>query len=241
MEGLNIGAGPRFNINGWEKLDYTGNSYGNNNYKPDINFDLNKIASIPRNPETYDYIYTSHVFEHLLNNSVENILNESYRLLKPNGIIRITCPDYDKLLYMYLNNIKINWDYGNKWNEKWTNFDCFLYNTFTFCHRRRCNSKDKEDIIDNKKFIELLKINKNYVYEYCYEICKKYRLKYPNEYSGNHINWWNKDKLVTYLKNAGFSKIKIFSQNQSYSQDLVQSSFNKTIPQFSIYIEAVKV
>ena len=240
MLGLNIGSGPNFNIKNWEKLDYTGNSYGSNNYKPDIDFDLKKIEKIPRDSQTYNYIYSSHAFEHLLNESVANILHESYRLLKPNGIIRITCPDYDKLLHMYLNNIKIDWNYGSKWNEIWSNFDCFLYNTFTFCHRRG-DGVDKQDIIDQKKFMELLKINSIHAYEYCYEICKKYRLKYPNEYSENHINWWNKDKLVTYLKNAGFSKIKIFSQNQSYSRDLVQSSFNKTIPQFSIYVEAIKI
>ena len=89
--------------------------------------------------------------------------------------------------------------------------------------------------------MELLKINSIHAYEYCYDICKKYRLKYPNEYSGNHINWWNTYKLTTYLKNAGFSMIRIFPQNQSYSQELTQSSFNKTIPQFSLYIEAIKI
>lgn len=241
MKGLNIGAGPEFNVNNWEKLDYTGNSYGNNKYKPDINFDLNKIEKIPRNSETYDFIYSSHVFEHLLNEAVDNILSESYRLLKPGGIIRITCPDYDKLLNMYLNNIKINWDYGKNWNEVWSNFDCFLFNTFSFCHRRRLNNNDKEDIINEKKFNELLMTSKNYAYNYCYEICKIYKIKYPDKFSGSHINWWNAEKLTKFLEKNNFSEIKIYSYNKSYSNNLIGHSFNNTIPHFSIYIEAKKL
>ena len=60
MLGLNIGSGPNFNVENWEKLDYTGNSYGDfeTDYKPDIDFDLNKIEKIPKTSETYNYIYS---------------------------------------------------------------------------------------------------------------------------------------------------------------------------------------
>jgi len=256
MKGLNIGAGPNFNIKDWEKLDYTGNSYGDNGYIPDINFDLNKIEPIPRPDNSYNYIYCSHVFEHLLDESVNNILYESNRLLKKDGIIRITCPDYDKLLYMYLNNIKINWDYGSKWNEQWSNFDCFLYNTFSFCHRRRENINEDKDYINEDKdyinedkdyinenfFNKLLKEKgKKYTYNYCYEICKKYKLKYPDKFSGSHINWWNEEKITEYLQKNNFNDIKLYIQNESNSKDLIGNGFNNTLPHFSLYIEAKKL
>ena len=134
--GLNIGAGISFKEDNWENLDYLGNVYGKDDYIPHINFDLNSLKKIPRNDETYECIYSSHTIEHLLNEVDAHIFNESFRLLKHNGIIRISCPDYDKMLYAYLNNYNVAPTLGDRFGEKWSPFSSFLYKTFTFCHKR---------------------------------------------------------------------------------------------------------
>jgi predicted SAM-dependent methyltransferase len=50
-----------------------------------------------------DIVYCSHLFEHLDLNSAELYLKESYRVLKPNGVIRVVIPDLYKLSKKYIN------------------------------------------------------------------------------------------------------------------------------------------
>ena len=51
--------------------------------------------------ETIEVIYSSHMFEHLDKSEAEIFLNESYRVLRPGGIIRIIVPDIKKLILSY--------------------------------------------------------------------------------------------------------------------------------------------
>lgn len=50
---------------------------------------------------TFDRVYSEHMIEHLDYWSGQNMLQESYRILKPNGRIRITCPDIEFLIRLY--------------------------------------------------------------------------------------------------------------------------------------------
>ena len=49
---------------------------------------------VPVEDESFDYIHSSHVIEHL--SSPDNFLNEIYRLLRPGGSIAIVTPDWKK-------------------------------------------------------------------------------------------------------------------------------------------------
>jgi SAM-dependent methyltransferase len=48
-----------------------------------------------------DLIYMSHVLEHFKRAEVSGILMEMYRVLKPGGMLRLSVPDFDKLLEVY--------------------------------------------------------------------------------------------------------------------------------------------
>lgn len=48
-----------------------------------------------------DVIYTSHMMEHLDRSEVKSFLNESYRILRPGGIMRIAIPDLLKQVSKY--------------------------------------------------------------------------------------------------------------------------------------------
>jgi predicted SAM-dependent methyltransferase len=48
---------------------------------------------------TFDFIYTEHVLEHFFLNEAFDLLGECYRILKPNGVIRIVVPDSDFRTY----------------------------------------------------------------------------------------------------------------------------------------------
>ena len=59
-----------------------------------FNFDNNSV----------DVIYTSHMLEHLSNNSANHFIKECYRVLKKGGILRIVVPDIKKIVDDYLLN-----------------------------------------------------------------------------------------------------------------------------------------
>jgi len=50
-----------------------------------------------------DIVYCSHLFEHLDLKSAELYLNESYRVLRSNGVIRVVVPDLYTLAKKYIN------------------------------------------------------------------------------------------------------------------------------------------
>ena len=50
---------------------------------------------------SFDYVYSEHLFEHLAYSQAQNMLKESYRVLKPGGVIRIATPNLWFLLGLY--------------------------------------------------------------------------------------------------------------------------------------------
>lgn len=55
----------------------------------------------PLPDESMNYVYSEHLFEHLTYQQAQNMLKESYRVLKPGGIIRLATPDLRFLLGLY--------------------------------------------------------------------------------------------------------------------------------------------
>ena len=60
-----------------------------------VALDASKLFPLPS--ETFDYVYCEHLFEHLSFIQQMNFLDETYRILKPEGKIRIATPDFDFL------------------------------------------------------------------------------------------------------------------------------------------------
>jgi predicted SAM-dependent methyltransferase len=69
------------------------------NLQSDCYVDLNK--RLPFKDSSVDYIYSEHVLEHFDYQKGKEIIEECYRVLKPNGIVRISMPDLD----FYLENM----------------------------------------------------------------------------------------------------------------------------------------
>ena len=97
IELLNLGCGRRFHQD-WTNIDF--NSTG-----PEI-IAHNIEKGIPFGDESFDAVYHSHLLEHFTKNSAPNFVRECYRVLKPNGIIRIVVPDLEKIICCYLEILK---------------------------------------------------------------------------------------------------------------------------------------
>ena len=64
-----------------------------------VYMDAGKRFPLP--DESMNYVYSEHLFEHLTYQQAQNMLKESYRVLKPGGIMRLATPDLRFLLGLY--------------------------------------------------------------------------------------------------------------------------------------------
>ena len=63
---------------------------------------LNILKGLPFDNCSFDFIYSSQFVEHLTLPQLSFVLDECYRTLKPNGIIRLVTPDLEELVSQYL-------------------------------------------------------------------------------------------------------------------------------------------
>ena len=64
---------------------------------------LNVYSKFPFKSDSFDKAYSEHLIEHLNVNKVQHFLEEVYRIIKPGGHLRLTCPDFDKYAAAYVN------------------------------------------------------------------------------------------------------------------------------------------
>jgi predicted SAM-dependent methyltransferase len=69
-----------------------------------VTTNLLRLIMIPEN--TADLIYMSHVLEHVSHREIVATLREMHRILKSSGILRISVPDFDKIIHIYITNNK---------------------------------------------------------------------------------------------------------------------------------------
>ena len=92
---LQLGCGS-YPLDGWFNTDGSiSKCFNGVNY-----LDVSRPFDIP--DESFNYIYSEHLFEHLTYRQGKNMLNECYRILKPGGIIRLSTPNIEFLIDLYL-------------------------------------------------------------------------------------------------------------------------------------------
>jgi len=89
---LEIGSGNKKGTNEWVTVDL---------YGADIIHDLKKGIPLPE--ASVDEIYASHVLEHISFKDLIVMLNEIYRVLKPNGKFSVCVPDASLYIKSYTN------------------------------------------------------------------------------------------------------------------------------------------
>lgn len=90
---LHIGAGS-CSLFGWLNVDL--------NPTDKVAF-MNAENDFPFPNNSFDYVFSEHLFEHLSYQGGKNMLYETYRVLKPDGIMRLTMPELRFLIELYLN------------------------------------------------------------------------------------------------------------------------------------------
>ena len=124
---LHIGCGSNI-LNGWLNTDL---------YSKDSQVNcLDATKPFSFNNDSFDYIYSEHMIEHITYIQGLQFLSECYRVLKPGGKIRIATPDLVFLIDLYKNDKSILQKDYIKWSiDKFigavTNYeDTFVINNF---------------------------------------------------------------------------------------------------------------
>jgi predicted SAM-dependent methyltransferase len=67
-------------------------------------FYADATKKLPFSKNEINYIYSSHMLEHLSKKSARKFLKECLRVLKPNGVLRLVLPDLRQLVESYIQN-----------------------------------------------------------------------------------------------------------------------------------------
>ncbi|CAB4757434.1 unannotated protein [freshwater metagenome] len=95
---LNLACGDFYlTHNDWVNLDW----YPHSNFVKKANL----LGKLRFKDETFDVIYTSHFIEHIPRENLDFVLRECFRVLKPNGVIRIVVPDLENIVREYIRNL----------------------------------------------------------------------------------------------------------------------------------------
>jgi len=91
---LHLGCGPRY-IPGFVHIDAQP--------APHVNI-VGPVEKLPMDDNTVSLIYASHVLEHFARNQYESVLREWFRVLEPDGILRLSVPDFAACAAIYYEN-----------------------------------------------------------------------------------------------------------------------------------------
>ncbi len=234
----NIGAGS-FRHPAWTNIDYYSEHYKKNSI--DINYNLLEKKPLPLPDRSANVVYSSHTIEHITNEAAQQMFNETFRILKNNGFVRITAPDIDLHYQSLLQNDLYFWDWHlksiGKNPEKISLKQLFLSSFAS--QTSEYHPAKNTDKINDKEFDEIFQ---KHPYEEALDYCvSKCSIELQQKYPSGHINWWNKEKLTTLLRQAGFKKVYFSGYGQSLCPVLRNVVyFDNTHPALSLYVEAQK-
>jgi predicted SAM-dependent methyltransferase len=96
---INVGCGSKFHKD-WVNVDMV-------SFSPHVK-KCNLIKGIPFPDNSFDVLYHSQVLEHIPKNDAAFFIKECFRVLKPNGIIRVVVPDLENIIDEYKKHLNQN-------------------------------------------------------------------------------------------------------------------------------------
>jgi len=224
---INIGGGEYVRRH-WKVLDYISSHYQYNNIYVDYHFDLTSNLPLPFSDNSVEFFFTSHTLEHIPQEFCQFILNEIYRCLKIGGAVRFNMPNFD-LAYEAFGKQDSSFFKKQKGKDIGEKFLDFFATYF-------------------KGKVPLKEITEKYKTMGKSEFADHFTLKVPRDYhkkfSGNHVNWWNFEKLNKMCGKSGFKKAYNSKAQGSKFTELrgkgKYSGFDSTNPELSLFVEAIK-
>ncbi len=219
---VNIGSGSWY-VPDWKNLDYRGPWY--NFYAPwfiDYPHDLTDPSPLPFATNSVHLFYCEHVIEHLKDEWCAHLCREALRSLEPGGGFRVVMPDAD-LIYRSL----VNQDeaFFRSWMER---DNSNIQEAF-------CTLVAQSRYLEPTEFAQrLAALSQHEFLNWC-----KQDLEYDWKRAGEHINWFDFEKLANMLQEAGFRQIRRSDAQQSQFPEIRGPKFD-TRPSYSLHVDCVK-
>ncbi|MND28938.1 Methyltransferase domain protein [compost metagenome] len=196
----------------------------------------------------FKVIYSSHVIEHLFPTDLAFFLSETLRLLEPGGVLRIVCPDAEQIGRAYK-------------SRDWGFFMHYLIaKTGRYTKPLSSISDEALEEIAADFVIEWVSLlthkdnPKHFNKQECAEFLQQHESIFDafdeavslssrelNKSVGGHVNWFSTEKITKQLESAGFSQVNVSGYLKSSVPILRDIRyFDRTDPEMSIYVEAVK-
>lgn len=191
---LNLGCGSRF-LDSWTNLDISPVS-------PNVQA-CNLLSGIPFPDNTFEFVYHSHLLEHIPRSKVLDILKECCRVLKPGCVIRVVVPDLECIARLYLQYLEESLQ-GSEMGQH--RYDWMLLELFDQAVRNRSGGEMvnylQQDTLPDQSFIlqrlggEAKKILDSQQAPQLRD--RKWRLSHPR-------NWARQTRVL-----AGFTRDKVY-------------------------------
>ena len=221
---LNLGGGNWY-YPGWENIDYYQSSI-----LVDYEIDFREKKSLPFSDNCVNAIFTSHVLEHLDDESLIFLLKECYRILKPKGILRISVPDMDKAMEAYKNNNSSFFEKGGV-SCKGDSIERKLVNYFA---SYRLGNFSGGPIVQKNLVKEKFQSLDKYAFaKWCVSLIPK------NASYKAHVNAYDFQRIKKFLNEARFLKVLKSTYRGSKLETMRTIEFDNR-PIVSLYVEAFK-
>jgi predicted SAM-dependent methyltransferase/ectoine hydroxylase-related dioxygenase (phytanoyl-CoA dioxygenase family) len=233
---LNIGGGHSFRHPKFYSFDIRDDLIYNDKSGL-IKFDFGKGLPLPFEDSSLSGIYSSHCLEHLTDKQVNQVLIESYRILKPMSPIRIVLPDM-KQMFDSFDKREAHYFEEFRSKQKRPNF-LWIYDTWLRLISRSFAGHVIDEFSDKELEDMYSKLDRN---EYISEILKKEKNIPEYRFVPNcHKSYWDYNKLEKILTGIGFTKVSPSRQGLSKNSILRNRAlFDNTAPKRSFILEAFK-
>ena len=161
---LNVGCGGKYHSD-WINIDMKPLS-------PEV-IDVDLYQGIPFPDNTFDVVYHSQVLEHFPKERALGFISECYRVLKPNGIIRVVVPDLENIVDEYKRILNECVDKPSSVNE--ANYDWIMLELFDQIVRNVSGGQMAEFLMQPQM------INENYVIDRIGFVAKDIRRSVLNQ------------------------------------------------------------
>ena len=230
---INIGGGPIFIHRRFSNLDQC---FDTEKHNGRIKFDLVKDLPLPFENNQIRGVYTSHCLEHLTRGEIINILTDSYRVLKKDGVIRIVLPDHETMFDSYESR---DASYFSMFKVKSKSHQIWKYDSWLRLVTRSFAAPGVDKFSDSELYENYKLMGRDKYIKYMVNIgenCHEDR-KIPNA----HKIFTSPKVIIKILNDIGFKNVHQTSVNQTldriYKNELF---FNNTQPKTSFFIEATK-
>ena len=239
IKGINLGSGRNWRKVGWIGIDQLEGQM------------LDQNSKFSFADDSIDYIFSEAFFEHINDDDVNNLLNESARVLKKGGKIRLITPHFEKILNKYIEGDESFFTdvAGIKGRPEWKKFgvnNCtenYLGHLFA-AYDSKDDFNDPEFYrgppigIEEEIKVKAKELSLKEFSEWIVSKIPRERFKKPH----GHINWFNYEKFYTLLKSKGFKNISESSCCKSKYPVFLDDNFDKEFRSgSSLYVEAEKI